>query len=308
MEYILLTCTVLLGGIRSILTKSVNKDGKSFYEALKTNAYMFVFAFITVFLIGIASVKTLFQVPWWLTIIYAASMVLAQVCLMKAVEIGSVSTSGLIYYCGFIIALLFGSIYYKEKVNVLHLIGVLLILVSFVLSVKKEKKKVSVLWLITAFGGFLFGGAMGIWQKIFRYEYAEYNLDNFMQVAFLLMSVLSFCLAVLSKLGRIRDKQENEDKGKADDVQAIKATDKWKKIVYIATLGVCMGLINIINTFLAGELPSVIVFPCIYGGGIIATSIFSMIIFKEKTTNKQKFSLLIGIIGIVFIGVGSMFV
>ncbi|MBQ8685203.1 MAG: hypothetical protein IJ514_03415 [Clostridia bacterium] len=70
----------------------------------------------------------------------------------------------------------------------------------------------SALWAVASFGGFLFGGAMGIWQKIFR------------------------------------------------------------------------------------------------GGGIIATSVLSMIILKEKITNKQWLSLWMGILGIVFIGIGAMLV
>ena len=297
----MLVFTMFLGGARSILTKTLNKSEKSFYDALKTNAYVFVFAFIIVLVLGISSLGTIFQVPWWLALVYAVSMVLAQVCLMKAVELGPVSTSSFIYYCGFIVALLFGSIYYKETVNALHIIGILLIIVSFVCSVKKEEKKMSALWAVASFGGFLFGGAMGIWQKIFRYEYTEHNLDNFMQVAFLLMIIFSFLLTILARLTKTKENSVDEGLERT-------AVSNRKKIGLIATLGVSMGLINIINTFLAGALPSVIVFPCIYGGGIIATSILSLLILKEKITKKQWYSLWIGILGIVFIGVGATLV
>lgn len=90
MEYALLLFTILLGGLCAIFTKTVNKNA-SFHEALKTNACMFAVAFLTVLLTGVFALEEMFCVPWWLAIVYAVSMVLAQVCLMKAVEIGPVS-------------------------------------------------------------------------------------------------------------------------------------------------------------------------------------------------------------------------
>ena len=297
MEYVLLAITIFLGGFRAVVTKIVNKGSNS-YQATKTNAWMFLVAFMTILLIGIMKLPTMFEVPWWLTIIYAVSMVMAQVCLMKAVELGSVSISSLIYYCGLIIALLFGCIYYQEKVNALHILGVVLILGSFFLSVKKDNRKMSLAWAIAAFGGFLFGGLMGVWQKIFRYEYPQYSSDNFMQASFLLMLVFSFLIVAICGI-----RQGGEIKKTAERKETKK---QWKKVCLIVSLGVTMALINKINVFLSGELPTIIVFPCIYGGGIIASSLLSMWICKEKSSRLQKISMAVGIIGIICIGVGSM--
>ena len=301
MEYVLLVLTIFGGGIRSVVTKIVNKGANS-HQATKTNAWMFLVAFITVLLMGITSISTIFEVPWCLTIVYAVSMVMAQFCLMKAVELGSVSVSSLIYYCGLIIALLFGCLYYRETVNALHIIGVLFILGSFFLSIKKEKQKVSLAWAIAAFGGCLFGGLMGVWQKIFRYEYPQYSSDNFMQASFLLMIIFSFLIVAISRV-----KQACETKKGSLQKEEKKETDnKWKKIGLIVALGVTMAMINKINIFLSGELPTIVVFPCIYGGGIIASSLLSAWICKEKSSRLQKLSVLVGIVGIIFIGFGSM--
>ena len=301
MEYALLVLSIFLGGLRSVITKIVNKGSNSYF-AIKTNAWMFLVAFIVVLLTGITEISTMFSVPWWLTIVYAICMVMAQVCLMKAVELGPVSISSLIYYCGLIIALLFGCIYYREAVNALHILGVVLILGSFFLSVKKDNQKFSVVWAIMAFGGFFFGGLMGVWQKIFRYEYVQYSSENFIQASFLLMVIFSFIIVLFSNFKQVLSAKNIV--GQKEVRRTVE--NKFKKIGLIISLGVAMALINVINVYLSGVLPTIIVFPCIYGGGIIASSLLSAWICKEKSTTSQKISMAVGIVGIVLIGVGSM--
>ena len=122
MEYGLLALTVLVAGLRSVLTKIVNKGSNS-SQMMRTNACVFAVAFVVILLIGIGAIPTMFEVPWWLTLVYAVCMVMAQVCLMKAVECGPVSVSYLIYACGLIITLLFGGIYYREEVNAWQIAG-----------------------------------------------------------------------------------------------------------------------------------------------------------------------------------------
>ena len=45
MEYALLVLSIFLGGLRSVITKIVNKGSNSYF-AIKTNAWMFLVAFI----------------------------------------------------------------------------------------------------------------------------------------------------------------------------------------------------------------------------------------------------------------------
>ena len=67
-----------------------------------------------------------------------------------------------------------------------------------------------------------------------------------------------------------------------------------------------MGLVNKTNTYLSGVLPSVIVFPVINGGVILATTIVSRFIFKEKLSLLQKAGLAVGALGIVCIAIGKL--
>ena len=293
--------TILCGAGRSIFTKICTKE-KSLYDKTKINSIIFLFGFFTVLCIGSTSLETIFQVPWWLTVVYAVCMVLAQVFLMLAFELGPVSISSLIYNSSFIIATIFGCVYYQEKISFLHIIGILLILSSFALSIKSEDKQGGIRWFCMSLLGFCFGGSMGIWQKILRVEYPSVKLDNFMQVSFLMMFAFSIVIVLISRLFVKRQS------GIGIITQPNTKTIQWKTFGCVVAIGAIMGLMNKINTFLVGVLPSIVVFPAINGGGIVATSLLSIIIFKEKTTIRQKLALVIGIVGIVTVALGSLFV
>ena len=153
MEYALLIFSVLFGALRNIFAKVVKKEKETFYQVLKTNVITFVFAFVAVFFIGISDIKTIFRVPWGIAFVYAICILGFQFTLLKSVELGSVSLSTLFHSCGFIIPTLFGSIRYKEEINALHIVGLILIIVSFACSVKKEEgKKFNIGWLFAALG------------------------------------------------------------------------------------------------------------------------------------------------------------
>ena len=304
MEYLLLILAVALGVSKNIFTKIVKKESASFYDTLKLNVVTFTCAFIAVFLIGIKSVETIFQVPWLLAVCYAVCTLGSQISLMKAVELGSVSISSLFYSCGFMLPTLFGSIYYKEEINVLHIIGLVLIIISFILSVKKETEKTfNIGWLIAALGGLFFSGMVGIMQKLFSNEYSQYKMDNFLCVAFVFIILICVCSIFFAKLakynsnqGQLEPKVEKEIKKRATPI---------KQYGFTVALGTVMGLVNKTNTFLSGVLSSVIVFPVINGGVILATTVTSMFVFKEKLSIMQKLGLVIGILGIISIAIGK---
>lgn len=305
MEYILLLTTVIFGGLRSVLTKLSTKD-KSFFVKTKINSGIFLIGFVTILIVGIPFFNTIFEVPWALTVVYAISMVLAQVFLMLAFEFGSVSLSSLIYNCSFIIPTLFGSVYYNEKVGFIHIVGILLIVLSFGLSVKTEDRKCGIKWFLISITSCLFSGSLGCFQKMLKFEYPNVKVENFVQVSFFFMLIISLFIVLLIWFIKRKKHVEKEDEFDHNTFSLKKI--QWKYLVFIVATGVIMGLMNSINVFLAGALPSVVVFPSVNGGGIVATTILSIIIFKEKITKKQKLALLFGFCGILAIGFGGLFV
>ena len=302
MEYALLLFTILCAALRSIFTK-LSTSEKALYAKAKINVVIFSIGFLTVLLLGILSIETIFQVPWFLAVIYALCMVMAQVFMMLAFELGPVSISSLIYYCAFIVPTVFGSIYYREKISFLHIIGLFLIISSFVLSLKTEDKKGGWRWFIASILSCVFSGIIGCCQKILVLEYPRVKIDNFMQVSFFFMLAFGLLIVLFAYLFE-------KKKCSIAENNAARNIDKasWKSVVFMILIGVILGLTNKINVFLAGALPSIVAFPAINGGGILATSILSIIIFKEKTNVRQKLALLAGLMGVLAVAFGNLLI
>ena len=156
-------------------------------------------------------------------------------------------------------------------------------------------------WLIAALGGTLFSGLVGVVQKLFGTLANSYSLDLFLFVAFAMIVVLSvstycFCL--------VKDKLK-KDKNEVVVNDKTKKINKLTALLFMVLLGVVMGGINKLNTYLAGVLPSIIMFPSTNGGVIVVTAIMSAIIFKEKLSKKQIFSISLGFIAIIIIAIGQ---
>ena len=298
MEWLLLAFSVFLGATKSILSKRVNTNGNGMQQTVKANIVLFFFAFCFIGVFVAFNVEN-WSVPWVLAIAYAVCVLFSQISLMKAVEYGSVAISSLFYSCGFIIPTVWGCIYFQEGINILHIVGIALILLAFILSVeKKQGKSLHLKWLIAALGGTLFSGLVGVIQKIFGKQQTSYSLDLFLFISFAIIIVLNAIIFGLYCFKKEDKKNENQE------IKTIKKTD-WITVFFMAVLGVVMGGINKLNTYLAGVLPSVVMFPATNGGVIVMSAVLSAIIFKEKLAKKQIFSILLGFIAIVIIAVGQ---
>lgn len=58
------------------------------------------------------------------------------------------------------------------------------------------------------------------------------------------------------------------------------------------------------NLYLSGALPSILFFPIMNGGLILLSSLAGWIVFREKLTRSQIFSLLLGVVAVCLIGNG----
>ena len=68
-----------------------------------------------------------------------------------------------------------------------------------------------------------------------------------------------------------------------------------------AVCGVCIFGMNFLNLRLSGLLPSQLFFPVVNGSAIVLSSLFSVLLFKERLTKKQIVGLLGGLLCLVAI-------
>lgn len=289
-NYILLASSVLLGSFKNIFTKKVKNKSNDFFGVSKANLFLFAIAFLVVYIFYFIKNGFVINAPILISFCYAIFTLLAQISLFVAVGSGPVAVSSLFYSCGFILPTIYGIIAYNEQVNVLQIIGISLILVSFVLATQfTGKGKLNFKWLLSALGGLIFSGLVGICQKIFVKEYTTYSLDGFLCLSFLIMIFLSaIMLGVCVAFNKKKPKPTKE---------------KNLKIFVISSLvlGVIIGLANKLNTYLSGVFISAVSFPTINGGTIIFTALMSAVLLKEKLSVKQWIGIIIGFLAILLI-------
>ena len=308
MDYLLLAISVFTGSFKSIVNKRVKRGAVGMGKTMQVNALSFGVAFAVVFLFAVLSPNFNFSTPLLLAFFNALFILLSQVCLMKAVDTGSVTVSSLFYSCGFIIPTVWGALYYFEPVHYLQIIGIIIIIVSFIFSVEKEKgKKFNFKWLIYALGGTVFSGALGIVQKLFAHNYSnDYSLDTFLSISFLMIIGISLIVwgvyAILSATKSHAHVPVKE--------RAITKIDKpligKRTFMFTLILGLILGFHNKICTYLSGVLPSALYFPVVNGGVIVMTAVISAILLREKLSKRQFISVILGFIAIGLITVGKI--
>ena len=104
------------------------------------------------------------------------------------------------------------------------------------------------------------------------------NLEAFLIIGFVLAAGLAF--GFLVSYGRSIPEESERD---------------IKVSVYPICAGLCFGLVSILNTLLAGRLPSAIIFPTLNVGIMMMCLIFGMILFNEKPNGRQIIAFCLGI-------------
>ncbi len=299
MDYLLLTLSVFTGSSKSLITKYVKNGAKGMSKTMTVNIISFFFGVLALLFFALPSMLNVgFSVPVPLALLYAVCTFGSQFALIQAVEYGSVAISSLFYSCGFVIPTVWGAVRYNENINALYIVGFVIILISFCLSVDKVKgEKFNIKWLIFALMGTVFSGLIGVTQKLFTNEYGEYSLDQFLFLSFIFIVILSVIFLLLSLLYK---------KKKQDEFNVAKEIKIDKRIiVFSIILGLILGGHNKLCTYLSGVLESFIMFPVCNGGVIFLTAVLSSLIYKEKLSKRQVVAVVLGVVAIGIIAVGK---
>ena len=293
-DYLLLVSSVFLSALKSALNRQVKKATPTTFTTFRVNLVCFIFAFITVFLIGIGEISTLFTIPIGLSVLMAICVVGMQLCLMKGVQTGPVSLSSFFVCAGFIFPTAFGVLYYKDNFHFLQGIGIAILIGALLISLEKDGKKFNFKWLFYAVGAMLFAGALGILQKVFVKEYPTLSLNNFLAVVFFIVVILMALCTLISYLCQ------------KDKTPCGLGMSKVTFCAYTLPLGAIIGGLMILNTYLLAVLPSVVAFPSINGGAIFMTALLSALIFKEKLTARKIIALCLGVGAILLIAFAQL--
>lgn len=280
MLYLLLFLSVFIDTLKNIYYNSFSgKVLKADCDAVLFNAVCGVGSVIFFVCTGCGFKISAFSAAW--AAVFAVVTALAQYFSLMAMSSGSMSYSVLFTYLGMIIPALFGVAVYGQRITPLQLVGFLLMPVTFYLSGGiKKGEKVNARWFAFAFGSFVMWGLVGVIQQI--HQNSEYvgERNVFLLYSFVFMTLIfAVIYAIMPKCGK-----NYKIKSKATPPSVI--------------TGVIIGAVNLINLYLSGKLPSIIVFPVLNGGVIVLSGLAALVLFKEKLTAERYVGLAVGLAAI----------
>ena len=226
-----------------------------------------------------------------LSIAFAAVTVAAQYFGLLSMNLGPMSFSVLFTYLSAMIPTVFGCIYRSELPQIQQVIGLILMIITFILSVDlSENSGMSLKWILVVAGSFIGMGMIGVFQTIHQVSEYKAEINGFLFWAFV-FSFIMFYLLYIPYM--IKNKKENKKREKY-------SLRDWALMLIT---GIIIGAINLINLYLSGAMPSVIFFPIVNGGVIVLSGLASLLVFKERLSPKKLTGLIIGIIATCLIGI-----
>ena len=280
MNYILLAFSCFCNSMKSVFAKKSNAFLNEMHTVYTYNFYMFFVAFLIALPRGITQINATSFPTIALAVFYGTAMVFGQTFLIKAMEIGEVSVSTLFYSCGFLIPTFVSVFVYNENLKLLQVVGVVLILISFLISTEKFENS-GRKWFSFAILSFFSNGLIGLSQKIFRMSAYKGEQNVFLAISFLVGAIVAFFMMPKN----------------------FKVPPSRGFLQTVIGSGAMLGLVNVINVHVSGLLPGIIVFPVVNGGSIIVSAILARILVKEKLTFRKKLGITIGVIAICLIAI-----
>ena len=196
-----------------------------------------------------------------LALVFGVFTALSSLYKMLSLSNGPMHITLLITTSSMIIPTMSG-VFFGEHFSVLKLIAVMVLIFFIYISLgKSENVKINKKWVIFCLLAFIFQGGIGVLQKIHQNSVYKDEANGFLFIAFICSFIYS----------RIRAKK------------SFKELEFNKKHIYLAIVcGICAYTMNILNLKLSGILPSQLFFPLVNGSAIVLSSLFSVLIFKEK--------------------------
>ena len=294
-KYLILALSTLLATSKALFCKALGTGQYSKKETAILNFKALLVAFICSLLFVADEFNKLFKISAFsivLSIFFGISVAITQIMQSRAMGNGPSSLVSLVYSCGFLVPIFYGLIFWDEDVSIYQWLGILLLVVALCLIVCKGEKSGRMLaWLPFAVLAMLGSGANAIFQKTHQYSSYAHELQLFLVYSLFFSSLFTGIVALV-----IRKSKENEP-------ILSKKQRIIKKLIVPLCLGVSVGLLNFLNLSLSGKLPSIILFPVYNVGSMLASSLISALIYKDKPTKRQGIGFAIGIVAILIVGI-----
>jgi len=284
MNYILLLLIVAGVTLQQVATKSYGEKVKGGTYSFSVGTMVFALLFFVLtsggeldFSLAIVGYSLAFAVANSVTTIF----------MLLAINEGPLALTSLIVQYSLLIPTLYGLFVLGESVSICLLIGITFLIASIVLinfEKKKEEKKISLKWAIYSILTFVGNGSCSMIQKMQQTEFDGAYKNEFMIVAYVISIVILF--------GCMLSKERKQCTG-----------DLKHGFIYYLLRGLSVGLVNFLVLVLTNRMEASVMFPVISSGGIVATFLLSVFVYREKLSLSQNIGVILGVISLVFLNI-----
>ena len=203
----------------------------------------------------------------------------------KSIMSNGMGISSFFSHIGFIGAIFAGVVFWNEELNAIHWVAIAGILLAlFILVGNLKVLKIQSPMLLSFL--LLCGTVIEVNNKVFsRYAISSYE-PMFLAIAFFTAFIVAGIYSVYKK----------------EQLGTSFSFNRWEVVC-----GLILGSSNMLNSYFKlkslEELPSGVVFPTLSASGLIFSTLFGILIFKEKTNWKHIVSMLIATICIILINI-----
>lgn len=287
MPILLLSLSIILSSARNLFSKNLSGAEFGTKGFFHRQAILFSLGAASLLVFGNISFTLPSTETFIYGVIYGVLLILAQWFYTVALAQGNTALCSTVYSMGFILPTLSGAIFWSEKISVIDIVGILFAVLAILFSKgkadnKKEAGNKHFLPLIIAM---LSSGGLGIMQKLQQASRVADERGEFLVIAFFIAATASAAASFVSS-----------GKNEAGMTSVIAVSS--------AVVGFAFGVCNLLNTALAGMLPSAVFFPTLNISSILLTMLCGIVFFKERLGKKEITVLIFGGISILLLNIG----
>jgi len=208
-----------------------------------------------------------------------------QLCYVQAMATGPVSLTVMLINFSLLIPTVASVFLFDEPMTLLNFVGILLILISFTVTVRPESgKRINLKWVIFVMLTTFTNGALSILQKYFSHSPDAGHTAGFVLSAYMVAAVGSVVL--LFPYMR-------------KSYSGVRPACTRRMLLFGIPAGIVLGVFQQLYTNSIGAISGVLLFPLMNSMIAIISTLFGMVVLRENLTKRQALGCIIGIAAIV---------
>ena len=247
-----------------------------------------LFLFVALTLVVIFPTAGLTWQGFWLSVLCALFTFFYQVFYAQALKEGPVSLTVLICSFSTFLVVLYSTLAFGETLYLSHLVGMLFLILSMFLNLKKEEKEKGKRWLFLTLAAMVSTAVGTSIIKLFgKTEAAEVAGSDITFLALSYVAAAGFAILYYA-LNRWTGKKEKHT-----------FTFSWKVLAYAAAVGVVLGVFQKFYALGMQKLDAAFMMPTWYGLQTLGMTVIGICAFGDRLTNRQKLGVACGILCII---------